>query len=177
MEGSERLHVISSAYKKPEREKFLAYFEKPYLDTLPIAFYYRSNHQISIDRYEDLYKFKGIGVLKGASYFERFDKDTQLSKYEVTSQDQLFPMTHHGRIDVMAGYVPTENYRLFVEGYQGKISKSNYEYRGGDPVYMAMSKKSRWAKRFDEFNRINTELMKNGFIGKIVERYYSTTRP
>lgn len=169
--------VLTSAYKKPEREVFLDYFAQPYLDNLSVAFYFRSDAKYVIDKYEDLYRFKDIGVLKGASYFDRFDKDVKLSKYEVIKQDQLFPMVFNGRFDIMAGYVPTENYRLVVEGYKGKIAKSKYEYRGSEAVYMAISKKSKFAGRMAEIDRINNELKASGFIEETINRYYASYRP
>ena len=169
--------LLTSAYKKPEREAFMDYLEKPYLASLPIAFYHKSDRNYSIAKYEDLNIAKTIGVLSDASYFDRFDQDKSLSKHEVTSQDLLFPMLMHERFDLIAGYVPTENYRLVTEGYKGKIQKSVYEFTGVDPVYMALSKKSPLSKRKPEFDRINDELIKEGFIGKLVESYYNKYRP
>jgi polar amino acid transport system substrate-binding protein len=169
--------LLSSAYKKPDREVFLNYFAQPYLSALPIAFYSKQSRNYSIEKYEDLYRFKNIGVLSGASYFERFDKDQKLSKYEVPTQDQLFPMLVHERFDLFAGYVPTENYRLIAEGYKGQVQRSKYEFSGQDAVYMAVSKKSPLAHRLKEFNLINDELTKTGFINQTIEKYYTRYLP
>lgn len=168
--------LLSSAYRKPDRELFLNYFSKPYLASLPIAFYFKKNKNFTIEKYEDLYNYS-IGVLGDASYFERFDKDKTLSKFEVATQDQLFPMLMYERFDLIAGYVPTENYRLIAEGYKGKVQRSTYEFSGQDAVYMAISKRSPLINRRDELDRINSDLLKEGFIKKTIDSYLNKYLP
>ncbi len=164
--------LLSSAYKKPDREEYMHYLDIPFLDKLPIAFYYLKGKTYTIDKYEDIYQFQGIGILRGASYFEQFDKDTKAKKYEVTSQDQLFPMLLKERFEIMAGYVPTENYRIATEGYHDKVQRSKYEFAERADVYMAISKKSPLAPRIGEINKINKQLFDDGVITKIMNSYY-----
>ena len=54
----------------------MRYFSRPFLDKLPIAFYTLKDQHVSIDAYEDIYDLDSVGVLRGASYFEKFDQDT-----------------------------------------------------------------------------------------------------
>jgi polar amino acid transport system substrate-binding protein len=168
--------LLSSAYKKPEREDYMLYFDSPYLDRLPIAFYSLKEKAYSIKKYEDIYQFERVGVLKGASYFERFDKDGLVKKFEVPSQDQLFPMLLAGRLDLMAGYLPTENYWIQVSGLSDKIERSDFEFAEQALVYMTISKKSPFAGRFQEFNQINQDLLKEGFIPHTIQTYYEKYR-
>ena len=149
--------LLSSAYKKPEREAYMAYFDQPYLDQLPIAFYTLKSRHYLVQKYEDIYQFNNIGVLHDASYFDLFDQDTRAKKFEVPSQDQLFPMLLAGRIDAMAGYVPTENYRLDTGGYRSQIERSVYIYQEQAPVFMTVSKASHLAARFKELNQVNNQ--------------------
>lgn len=176
MESGE-VDILSSAYKTPERELYMRYFDIPFLRSLPISFYFRKGTGYKIESYEDLRSLESIGVLRGASYFQRFDKDTSLNKTEVATQDQLFPMLLQGRFEAMAGYVPTENYRILTEGYGGKIEKSAYEYREPADVYMAISRKSSFIGRFDELNAINAQLFEQGIIQEIVDSYYKKFTP
>jgi polar amino acid transport system substrate-binding protein len=168
--------LLSSVYKKPEREVFMLYFDQPYLNQLPIAFYSLKENHYLIQTYEDIYQFGHVGLLKGASYFDRFDQDPRVKRVEVPSQDQLFPMLLAGHLDIMAGYVPTENYRLKVEGYSGQIERSVYEYAQPAPVYMTLSKKSALAVSFNKINQINDQLIKEGVIDRIVNFYYDQYR-
>lgn len=167
------IDILSSVYRKPERELYMAYLNAPYLKELQIAFYSRANDNLVIGKYEDLHAAGSIGVLKGASYFPRFDSDTTLNKVEVTSQDQLFPMLVHGHLDVVAGYVPTENYRLTVEGYSSLVKKSEYTFSEEAKVYMAISKNSPLMSRLQELNSVNTELLDQGIISRIVSSHYA----
>ena len=164
--------VLSSAYKKPDREAYMVYFDQPYLQQLPIAFYTLKSKHALVQKYEDIYQFTSIGVLHDASYFERFDNDPAAKKFEVPSQDQLFPMLLAGRIDAMAGYVPTENYRLDIGGYRSRIERSTYAYQEPAPVYMTISKMSPWAARIKDLNQVNNQLLENGTIGRIINAYY-----
>ena len=176
MESGE-VDILSSAYKTPERELFMRYFDIPFLRSLPISFYFRKGTGYKIESYEDLHSLESIGILRGASYFQQFDKDAALNKTEVATQDQLFPMLLQGRFEVMAGYVPTENYRIITEGYGGKIEKSAYEYREPADVFMAISRKSSLIGRFDELNAINAQFFEQGVIQEIVDSYYRKYTP
>ena len=111
---------------------------------------------------------RSIGVLKGASYFPRFDADVSLNKVGVTSQNQLFPMLIHGRVEAIAGYVPTENYRLIEEGYASVVVKSDYEIPNEVAVYMAVSRKSPLVGRLDEFNAVNKDIIARGLVSAVV---------
>jgi polar amino acid transport system substrate-binding protein len=163
--------LLSSAYKKPDREEYMLYLSQPFLNQLPVAFYFIKGKNYSVTTYDDIYQFGNIGVLNGASYFERFDQDKETKKFEVTSQDQLFPMLLAGRLDAIAGYVPTENYRITEGWYRDQIERSVYEYQEQAFVYMTISKESPLAARFDQINQINQQLLDKDFIAKIVNSY------
>lgn len=169
--------IVSSAYLTPERKKFMIYFDRPYLRSLPIAFYYRSNSGVKIEKYTDLYNYSEIGVLRGASYFKRFDTDPKISRIEIATQEQLYPMLIHDRIQVMAGYIPTENYFIFKYGYQDVVERSKFVYKEPSNVYMAISRKSPLSKKFYRLNSINTSLHNDGFIKKTVSFYYEKYNP
>jgi polar amino acid transport system substrate-binding protein len=168
--------LLSSAYKKPDREAYMQYFDQPFLEELPIAFYYLKEKHYSVNNYEDIYQFTKLGVLNGASYFERFDQDARVKKFEVTSQDQLFPMLLAGRLDAIAGYLPTENYRIIEQGIGSRIERSTYEYHEKALVYMTISKKSFLSGRLKEINQINQQLLDEGFIARVINAYYEKYR-
>jgi ABC-type amino acid transport substrate-binding protein len=128
-------------YKTGEREVFLDFFRKPYLYELPIAFYYLTKNPVNINMYADLSALPLIGVLRNAKYFSRFDNDATLKKYEVNAQELLYPMLLSKRISAFAGYVPTENYFISKNGYQGIIVHSSFVFNDHNFVYFAMSKK------------------------------------
>lgn len=168
--------LLSSAFKKPDRELYLHYLDDPYLDQLPIAFYYLKGKAYQIETYTDLYTLPSIGVLRDASYFERFDQDAAITKVEVSSQDQLFPMLLRGRVEAIAGYVPTENYRIAVEDYRDKIERSTYIHDETAYVYLALSQKSPFMDRLDEINRLHRQMLDQQDIARIITAYYDRYR-
>jgi polar amino acid transport system substrate-binding protein len=170
---SGKADVLSSVYKKPDREEYMIFFDRPFLNELPIAFYYRKDSGVSITKYSDLYKYRNIAVLRGASYFPGFDKDSKISKYEVATQEQMFPMLVHNRVQVMAGYMPNENYYITINNYSNIIAKSSYVHNEKAKVFMALSKNSVYAKRINLINKINNDLNKEGFTAKVVKKYYT----
>ena len=99
-----------------------------------------------------------------------------MKKFEVASQDQLFPMLLAGRLDAIAGYIPTENYRLKVEGYGDKVEHSQYVYEEPAFVYMTISHQSPLVALFAQVDQINTQLVEEGFIQKVVDQYYAEYR-
>ena len=66
---------------------------------------------------------------------------------------------------------------MVVEGYAGKIERARYEFAENVPVYMAISKKSLLADRFDEFNQVNTALANEGVLIRIRDAYYQRYAP
>jgi polar amino acid transport system substrate-binding protein len=166
-----KVDLLSSAFKTSERERTMAYFAEPFLRNLPIAFYVRQDSTLAINRYEDLYACRSVGVLNGASYFPRFDQDAKVAKVPVTSQDQLFPMLTSGRLEAIAGYVDTENYRLVMEGYAGRVKRSGFVYDNPVEVYLAVSRKSPFLARIKEMDRIHRELLQNGFVQRVIQQY------
>lgn len=166
--------LISSVYRTAEREAFLAYFSKPYLTELPVAFYSSVSDPYTIDAYEDLASVPLIGVLRNASYFKRFDEDKSLRKFGVKTQELLYPMLLAGRIGVFAGYVPTENYFIEQYGYGDKIIRSSFVFSEPNLVFFAVSKKGRCIARLADLDAAFDEMLAEGRIGAIIDAYYRT---
>lgn len=163
--------ILSSAFRKPDREEYMRYIETPLLEQLPVAFYIRSGSDVRINRFEDLYAVDSVGVLHGASYFARFDKDPTIRRTVVNTQDQLFEMLLAGRFDCAAGYVPRENYYLSQVSFRGQVERSVFVHNEYSPTYMTVSRRSAFMKRFDEMNQIVTQLVEDGTVRDITERY------
>ncbi len=164
--------LLSSAFRKPDREVYMSYFDAPSLEQLPVAFYIRSGSNVRIDRFEDLYTVNSVGVLHGAAYFARFDDDPTIRRTVVNTQDQLFEMLLAGRFDCAVGYVPRENYYLSQASFRDQVERSEFVHNEYSPTYMTVSRRSEFMKRFDEMNRIVTQLVENGTVRDITERYF-----
>lgn len=82
-------------------------------------------------------------------------------------------MLIHKRVQLMAGYMPTENYFISINNYSDIIEKSTYSYNEKAHVYMAVSKKSDLSKKIRLLNKINNDLSREGVTSKIIKKYYT----
>jgi len=164
--------LISSVYRTAEREMFLSYFSKPYLDELPVAFYSFVSDPYTIETYEDLSSVPLIGVLRNASYFRQFDEDKSLRKFGVKNQELLYPMLMAKRISVFAGYVPTEKYFIEHNGYGDRIIQSSFVFSDPNLVFIALSNKGRCLASLAELEAAFNAMLAEGRIGAIIDSYY-----
>ncbi len=98
--GQYDLMVFVSAI--PERTDYLNFIQV-WPNTRVIPFFVREEDQQQLKSYEDLADMR-IGVVNGYAYFPRFDKDAQLNKIQVSSEQQLARMLLAGRIDTYIAF-------------------------------------------------------------------------
>lgn len=165
-----RVDIISAILKTPDRLAYLNYIEPPYILSSTKLFYMKNGENIQINEYADIAKLR-IGVLKGSSYFDQFDKDKKLNKIEVLKTIQLLEMLVNRRIDAFIGTELVIDYFIRSNSYNGLLEKSKYRYLSKSPFYFAISKKSPYSKRLKEINKIMTDLNETGQIQTIIDHY------
>lgn len=163
------IDVLTSIQRTPEREEYMFYMDPPYKPKATRAFYVQTGKGKSLMKYEDLYKFKTVGVSRGSKYFPRFDNDTTLNKYAVTSYYQALRMLSLGRVDVVPGTEIMMDYLIVENGIKG-VEKAHYFFEENTPGYIAVSKKSPLGKRIDEFKKLYNQLMDEGVIDRIKKK-------
>ena len=98
----------------------------------PLRFYVNTKNAIKIHTYEDLEGLT-LEVLRGGSYFERFDQDKKLIKIEMTTHEQLVNMMHKKRIDTFLKREESVLPWINKENYDVKFSldklKSSVEHQ------------------------------------------------
>lgn len=62
-----------------------------------------SMRNLELQSYEDLYPLNSIGIYRAAAISPRFDKDTRLHTFSVSSYPKLVQMLELGRLDAIAG--------------------------------------------------------------------------
>ncbi len=169
-EGS--VDVLTNAVKKPDREKYMFYPDKPFVTDLPIVFYFKKGKGSAVRKYEDLCNYT-IGCERGALYFEQFDNDTKLKKHPLPLYRQLFQMVQAERIDGVIGYKYTLDYIISEMGLQGVFEETFYRYPNEVEAFITVSKKSPLASRFAEFNKIHGQLLEEGFVDRIKKEYFT----
>ena len=134
--------MIIAVRKTSTRQQFLNYLTPAIeIQTLPLRFYTRANNKIIVDTYDDLQPLK-IGVLRGASYFDKFDHDTQLTKIPLTNRQQLIDMLLKGRIDTFLEREESITPLVDHKVYSTDIKLAEFSYNKGVGSYIAVSKRS-----------------------------------
>lgn len=157
--------------KTSEREEYIDYLSKPFHSLItPVVFYVSKHKDINIERYDDL-KGLNIGVLRGASYFRRFDEDKSLNKVYITTHRQLIDLMVKGRIDTFLGRRISIQHQVSEQIYQEELKEMPYIYAKQNDFYIGVSKKSILNEQVDELSRVLEELLKSGAIDALNNPY------
>jgi len=162
--------IMTGLFKTPEREKYMKFIKPAYRVTQGTCFYVNKNSLTEINDYKDLSELT-IGVVKGVSYFKRFDKDDKIKKYPLTTGTNLFRLLEVNRIDAVIFACAAGDVRLKDEHLNSKVRRANYIYRVDHPVYIALSKKSSLLSREAEISQNLQSMLDLGEIEKILSSY------
>lgn len=163
--------MIVAIRKTGDREKYLSYLTPPFkIQYFPLRFYIRKETQGDIKQFEDLNTL-AIGVVRGASYFDKFDRDNTLNKIAVTTHTQLVQMLLKKRIDTFLEREETIIPLVDRGTYQAKIKLATYQYDNAVGSYIAISKKSLFHKDIERLSSALQTLIMSGEIMKILNQY------
>ena len=112
-------------------------------------------------------------------YFDIFDKDRNITKFAVTNgSNQLHLLLIGNRIDAFIETASSMDYRLKSDPcLMEQIQKAPYSYNYEIPVFMAISKKSRYADQLTRFNKIMKDIVEKGIVKKIIKDSLSPAKP
>lgn len=163
-----KVDMMTNIRKNKERESYMTYLSPAYLDqSFPINFFVHRNSNININKYNDLLALR-IGSIRGNSFFEKFDYDTQLNKRTVTSNKQLIKMLLTGRLDVLVG----REFVMFPDkrslDYYPNIKKVDFSYDKSVSSYISISKYSAFHEKLSVMNQSLKDLVDSGKIKKIL---------
>lgn len=165
------IDIATSLQKRPERERYMSYFDQPYKTLIRRAFYLRKGEERNILSYEDL-AGKLIGYELGSKQFVRFDQDESLRKYPVPHPIQAFKMLASGRLDAVVMTESVGDYLVVTNGLTTQIGKAPYFHQKRSPAYLAISKKSSLVPRIAEFNDAFAQLVEAGFVEQAKAEYF-----
>mgnify|MGYP000349312999 FL=1 len=165
-----KVDFMTSAVWTNERDEYAHFINPPYVTNSTFQFYVLTSSNVIIQQYNDLYKYK-VGDVRGAVKFERFDNDEKINKHFITADEQLIKVLVANRVDTIVGQQSQFDYMIKSQDYN-QIKKSTYQYvTNTSPVYMALSRKSRYAKQAKQFSKIMKRLMDEGVVEKIKAKY------
>lgn len=164
--------VMTGLAYRDERAEYIAYTDTPYFECTT-AFYTVAGLADKIRTYEDLARNQ-VGYVLHSAYFDRFDQDETLDKVGVAQEQILIDMLMKRRFGVMIGTDCQVDYFIKQQGFAGKIEKAPYNPGNSVDLFLGVSKKSDWASRLDELNKVVKELVDEGFVERISHDYYGT---
>lgn len=168
--------LMSSLFKRPEREEFMLFIEPYYFSAHDTVFYVKSGRMNILKNYQDLYKLS-VGTTKKIAYSTRFDADKRIDKQVVVNQAQLPKMLMSGRIDTFLGDETVLDYLVITAGMESAFEKTDFRFKHpGLGGHMALSKMSPLAPRVNEFNIVLESMVNDGTIQSIIDRFYDQLR-
>ncbi|PHQ25833.1 ABC transporter substrate-binding protein [Marinobacter guineae] len=131
-----QVDVMLGPVETDERAELMEFVAPAFPPERRLFFYLNNEHKI--ERYSDLYG-RAVGVLEGASYFQRFDNDEKLLKEPAPRYENLMLMMQKGRVDVVIAPELVGLYVIDKLGVQADISPF---FVPGERSYIAVAKNS-----------------------------------
>lgn len=162
--------LMTGLLESPERHRDFHMF---LYDDHTVKAFFVNKDSVQINTFDDL-KGLNIAVVRGSRQFEAFDNapDDMFDKTLVNTLPAAFGMLQKGRVDavVCTDYYGDNIIKNHPE-YQGKLEKSPYQELNGTKVYIALSKKSRFAHEAQRFNSLAVEMYLSGEFKEIINTY------
>ncbi len=160
-----KIDVMLGPLKMDEREEIMAFVAPVFPPERKLFFYHREENRVT--EYDDLYGMK-IGVLAGASYFEKFDTAEELAKEPIARYESLMRMLEMGRVDVVIA--PELVGRYTVNHLGINAAESPYQVPG-EHSYIAISRNSPVLSRRDQVTETFEQIREDGTYDKLVSGY------
>jgi polar amino acid transport system substrate-binding protein len=161
--------VLVSALKTPEREKFL-YYPDEFISLSKTVFFTKKGSSIEFDGSFEGLKNYNIGIIRGFSYGDAFDKAVYLKKDEVNDTDGLVKMVLAGRNELGA-----ENMAVITASAkkQGVLDNIRFLEKPihSQKLYVVFSKVRALEKSGNTFSETLREFKKTEDYRKILEKY------
>ncbi|MCH2274553.1 transporter substrate-binding domain-containing protein [Thalassospira sp.] len=164
------IDVLSSFAYTAEREKFAFYIKPAYSRVSPV-FYVRQGKNTQISQYNDL-KTLAVGSVVDSRYFEPFDSDTSLNKFEASSEMLLLRMLEASRVDVIVGSDANVDFEIRRNNLGDIIRKADFRPDHHNDIHIAISRNSPLMSQTDQISKVITDLREEGFIARVHARYW-----
>jgi polar amino acid transport system substrate-binding protein len=149
--------LISDAYREKETREGELIFNHP----MGVI----ARKGLVLRKYSDLKDMK-ISLLRGSTVSDEFDKDEGLIKDFSTDYNISLLKLKHGRLDAIAGAIPTIQYIAKESGLE-YILGSTLQLKL-EPIFLQCVKKSKNIKYFDEINSAIKEMKLDSTLVDIV---------
>ncbi|MEH6631789.1 MAG: transporter substrate-binding domain-containing protein [Halopseudomonas aestusnigri] len=163
--------IVPRIRKTKEREAFVKYLGPIGFARTRVLFLVHKKDKDILGSYEDLYKYS-IGVKRGTTYNDKFDKDTRIKKIVSVDDKNMAKMFNGGRFRIMAiADLVSILTALDNAGIDDYVFASYIIYNEGSGYYFGVPKTSEFEKVYDDLNGILADMMAKGETKKFFERY------
>lgn len=164
------IDIMTSIAYTAERAEYAHYIKPAYSRVTPV-FYYNRKSPVTIAGYSDLQDLT-LGAVVDSRYFEPFDSDTSLEKFEATSEILLIRMLAAQRVDAIIGSDANADYQIRRAGLGNIIVKAPYRTGNRNDIHLAVSRNSSLMTRLEQLSQIMTDLHSEGFIARVHQEYW-----
>ncbi|MBX2830499.1 MAG: transporter substrate-binding domain-containing protein [Rhodospirillales bacterium] len=166
--------LTSFAYTK-EREEYAFYIKPAYSQVTPV-FYVNRNNPFPIEEYRDLQDLT-VGAVVDSRYFEPFDSDTSLDKFEATNEITLLRMLAIERLDAIVGSDSNADFEIRRNQLEDTITKAPFRLGQDNEIHLVVSRKSPLMARTDQIAKIMQDLINEGFVDNLYKQYWPDKIP
>ncbi|PHS79115.1 MAG: hypothetical protein COB59_03425 [Rhodospirillaceae bacterium] len=157
--------IMVGPNRTAEREKFMMYLDEE-LSRERKAFFIQTAAP-DIVQYEGLAD-KKIGVLRGSVYFDRFDADNTLNKFDISDYSSVLNMVDKGRLDTAIAPEMLGDFTSRILKFN--LKKASYKIEGR-PSFIAVSKKSALREMKKKLNAALREIKADGTMAQFTKNY------
>lgn len=151
--------------RNPDREVYLRYLEPP-LPREPKVFL-QYHFGAPILGYDDLYG-RGIAVLRGATYFDRFDADRAIERIAVDDYTAALRLVYFGRADAVV--MPELQARWLMQETGLRLRIAPYREAGRDS-YIVLARSSPLMPQVQKIETALRGVMNGPALRQILQRY------
>ncbi|MES2949963.1 MAG: transporter substrate-binding domain-containing protein [Pseudomonadota bacterium] len=156
---------VGGIYKNDERSKKYDFSEQIFVEKM--AVYFNKAHAIDFTGVDKLMG-KRVGVVRGWSYGDEFDKavkDGKITVDEVAADAQNFQKLAAGRVDAVLAIDEAGTAALKGGKFAGVEKSPRYLFE--NPTFLAFSKGAKQTDVLTKFNKAIADMKKNGQLNKI----------
>lgn len=157
--------IMLGPNRSAEREGYLHYLEPPLPQEPKIFLHARTASPIR--GYDDL-RGRSIAVLRGATYFDRFDADEDLVRIPVDDYTSALRLAVVGRVD--AAIMPELQALWLLRQTGFPLQMSPYHVPGRDS-YIVVSRQSPMVQQAGRLEAALRRVVGSGAVRRILERY------
>lgn len=158
--------IIISVFYSKERDAYMNFISPPIATyAIDFVFLHLPEKTFNINRYEDLQQYS-IAVVRGGKYFERFDRDSSLTKVLAPDYGSARQLVLNARVDLVIDLSLVNSKLEFLDTPEGKLQSHKFVYREQQPEYIAVSQHSKWRYQTKAIETALKNLHKSGAVAK-----------